>query len=76
MHILEDAWCGTVPFLIPWKRSVGMHVFRMSKNIGEMSAGEKTFVLCCVGISLVAFLVRTFTFKSFGGFLMTLWRNI
>ena len=36
------------------ERSVGMHVFHMSKKIGEMSRGEINFVLCCVVISLVA----------------------
>ncbi len=76
LHILEDAWCGTVPFLIPWKRSVGMHVFHMSKKIGEMSRGEINFVLCCVVISLIAFMVRFFTVSSFVDFLIALWRNI
>ena len=76
LHILEDAWCGTVPFLIPWKRSIGMHVFHMSKKIGEMSRGEKNFVFCCVAISLIAFMVRFFTVNSFIDFLVTLWRAI
>ena len=76
LHILEDAWCGTVPFLRPWKRDVGIHVFHMSKKIGEMSRGEKNFVLCCVLISLLAFCVRFFTVNSFIDFIKTLWRNI
>ena len=76
LHILEDAWCGTVPFLIPWKRSVGMHVFHMAKKAGEMSRGEKNFVLCCVGLSLAAFVFRTFTLESLVEFLLTLWRSI
>lgn len=76
LHILEDAWCGTVPFLLPWKRSVGMHVFHMSKKIGEMSRGEKNFVLCCVGISLIALMFRAFTLSSFVDFVIALWRSI
>ena len=76
LHILEDAWCGTVPFLRPWKRDVGMHVFHMAKKAGEMSAGEVNFVLCCSGISFIAFMVRFFTVDSFIQFIITLWRNI
>ena len=76
LHILEDAFCGTVPFLRPWKRDVGMHVFHMSKKIGEMSTGEINFVLCCVGISFIAYLIRTFTFSSFFAFLANIWRSI
>ena len=76
LHILEDAWCGTVPFLRPWKRDIGLHVFRMSKKIGEMSAGEITFVLWSVGISAVTFLFRYFTVESFTAFLAKLWQSI
>ena len=76
LHILEDAWCGTVPFLRPWKREIGLHVFRMSKKIGEMSGGEITFVLWSVVISAVAFLFRYFTAESFAAFLSKLWQSI
>ncbi|MBQ7593577.1 MAG: metal-dependent hydrolase [Synergistaceae bacterium] len=76
LHILEDAFCGTVPFLRPWKRDVGIHVFHMSKKIGEMSWGEKNFVLCCAGISFIAFMIRTFTVNSFLEFCLNIWRNI
>ena len=55
LHILEDAWCGTVPFLRPWKRDIGFHVFHMSKKFGEMSRGEKNFVWCCILIGIIAF---------------------
>ena len=53
LHIVEDSWCGTVPLFLPWKRSVGMHVFHMSKEIGKTSAGERTFILCVVLLSLI-----------------------
>lgn len=76
LHILEDAFCGTVPFLRPWKRDVGMHVFHMSKKIGEMSKGEINFVLCCLGISFIAYIIRSFTFESFYAFLVSLWNSI
>ncbi|MBQ7215428.1 MAG: hypothetical protein IJS39_05535 [Synergistaceae bacterium] len=76
LHILEDAWCGTVPFLRPWKREIGLHVFRMSKKIGEMSRGEIMFVLWSVGISAAAFLFRYFTAESFIAFLAGLWQSI
>ena len=76
LHILEDAWCGTVPFLLPWKRSVGIHVFHMAKKAGVMSRGEINFVLCTVGISLVAFMCRFFTVSSFIEFCSALWRSI
>ena len=76
LHILEDAWCGTVPFLRPWKRDIGMHVFHMSNKIGVMSRGEINFVLCCVGISIIAFLLRYFTVDSFIAFCVNLWRSI
>ena len=76
LHILEDAWCGTVPFLRPWKREIGLHFFRMSKKIGEMSRGEIMFVLWSVGISAVAFLFRYFTAESFIAFLAGLWQSI
>ncbi|MBQ3645225.1 MAG: metal-dependent hydrolase [Synergistaceae bacterium] len=65
LHILEDAWCGTVPFLRPWKRDIGFHVFHMSKKFGEMSRGEKNFVWCCILIGIIAFLVRTYTIEDF-----------
>lgn len=58
LHIIEDAWCGTIPFLLPWKRSIGVHVFHMSKKIGEMSKGEKTFVFFCFVISFAALCLR------------------
>ena len=76
LHILEDAWCGTVPFLRPWKRDIGLHVFHMSKKYGQMSKGEINFVLCSVGISLLALFVRFFTVDSFVELLQVLWRNI
>ena len=76
LHILEDAWCGTVPFLRPWKRDIGLHVFHMSKKVGEMSRGEVNFVLCAVMISLGAFMLRYFTFESFAAFCVKLWRSI
>ncbi|MBQ9627679.1 MAG: metal-dependent hydrolase [Synergistaceae bacterium] len=76
LHILEDAFCGTVPLLRPWKRDVGMHIFHMSKKIGEMSTGEINFVLCCAGISFIAYIIRTFTFESFFAFLANIWRSI
>ena len=53
-----------------------MHVFHMAKKAGEMSRGEKNFVLCCAGISLIAFMFRTFTLRSFADFLIALWRAI
>ena len=76
LHILEDAWCGTVPFLRPWKRDVGIHVFHMSKKIGEMSQGEINFVLCTIVISCFAFMLRYFTLESFMMFCVNLWRSI
>ncbi|MBQ7559010.1 MAG: metal-dependent hydrolase [Synergistales bacterium] len=76
LHILEDAWCGTVPFLFPWKRSIGLHVFHMSKKIGEVSRGERNFILCCVLLSMLAFSVRFFTVDSAINFLKVLWKNI
>ncbi len=76
LHILEDAWCGTVPFLRPWKRDVGIHVFHMSKKIGEMSIGEKNFVLCCILISSLAFAVRFFTIEGLIEFFSVLWKNL
>ncbi|MBQ7561844.1 MAG: metal-dependent hydrolase [Synergistaceae bacterium] len=76
LHILEDAWCGTVPFLRPWKRTVGLHIFHMSKKIGQMSRGEINFVLCTVIISLFAFGVRFFTVKSFIDFCYRFWQSI
>ncbi|MBQ6773024.1 MAG: hypothetical protein IJP48_03070 [Synergistaceae bacterium] len=76
LHILEDAFCGTVPFLLPNKRSVGMHVFHMSKQIGQMSRGEINFVLLTVLISLIAFGLRFFTVSSFTDFCVNLWRSI
>ena len=76
LHILEDAWCGTVPFLRPWKRDVGIHVFHMSKNIGELSRGERNFILCSVLMSFFAFSLRFFTVESFINFCVSLWKNI
>ena len=76
LHILEDAFCGTVPFLLPNKRSVGMHVFHMSKQIGQMSRGEINFVLLTVLISLIAFGLRYFTASSFVDFCVNLWHSI
>ena len=76
LHILEDAWCGTVPFLLPWKRSLGLHVFHMAKKAGEMSRGEINFVICTGVISLLAFMCRTFTPESFVEFCLALWKSI
>ena len=76
LHILEDAWCGTVPFLRPWKRDIGIHVFHMSNKIGVMSIGEINFVLCSVGVSLVAFMLRYFTLDTFIAFCVNIWRSI
>jgi len=76
LHILEDAFCGTVPFLLPNKRSVGLHVFHMSKQIGQMSLGEINFVLLTVLISLIAFGLRYFTASSFVDFLTKLWLSV
>ncbi len=64
LHIFEDAWCGTVPFLRPWKRDIGLHVFRMSPNFGELSYGEKTFILCSIILAVIAFVIRSFTLKD------------
>lgn len=72
LHILEDAWCGTVPFLRPWKRDIGLHVFKMSPKIGEMSYGEKTFVACSIAIAVIALAVRSFTLKD----LVNIWNLI
>ena len=52
LHILEDACCGTVPFLFPMRRTFGVHLFRMSSRIGEMSGGEVAFTLVAVLLSL------------------------
>lgn len=76
LHILEDAFCGTVPFLLPWKRTFGFHVFHMSKKYGQLSAGEINFIFCTVIVGIVAFMIRSFTFASFSQFLANLWRNI
>lgn len=76
LHILEDAWCGTVPFLRPWKRDIGMHVFHMSKKIGQMSSGEINFVMCSVILALIAFMFRYFTIDSFIAFCINLWHSI
>ena len=76
LHILEDAWCGTVPFLRPWKRDIGFHFFHMSKKFGEMSRGEKNFVWCCVAISSIAFCIRYFTVESFIDFCLRLWKSV
>ena len=76
LHILEDAFCGTVPLFRPWKRDVGLHIFHMSKQIGQMSRGEINFVLIVMMISILAFGVRFFTVNSFINFCVTLWRSI
>lgn len=76
LHILEDAFCGTVPLFLPNKRSVGLHVFHMSKQIGQMSLGEINFVMLTVLISLFAFCVRFFTVSSFVEFINALWLSI
>lgn len=76
LHILEDAFCGTVPFLRPWKRDVGMHIFHMSKKYGQLSAGEINFIICSVIISAVAFMFRYFTLDSFIQFCSNLWKSI
>ena len=76
LHVLEDAFCGTVPLFRPWKRDVGMHIFHMSKKIGEMSTGEINFVFCCMVISFIAYIIRTFTVESFIAFLVSIWRSI
>ena len=72
LHILEDAFCGTVPLFRPWKREIGLHIFHMSKKIGEMSSGEKTFIICTVIISLLAWIIRDI--KLIG--LYNFWRMI
>ncbi|MCR5346205.1 MAG: metal-dependent hydrolase [Fretibacterium sp.] len=54
MHILEDACCGKVPLLNPMRRSFGVHLFHMSSEMGEMSAGEMAFSLVVVLLSLAA----------------------
>ena len=76
LHIVEDAWCGTVPFLRPWKRDIGIHVFHMSKKIGEMSRGEKNFVHCCVLIAIFSFCFRFLTVEKFLSFFKILWNNL
>ncbi len=53
LHILEDACCGKVPFLLPWRRSVGVRLFRMSPK-GGMSYGERMFTLIACLMSLAA----------------------
>lgn len=58
LHIIEDSWCGTVPFLFPWKRSFGMHVFKMSSQFGQLSAGERGFIFCVVLLSLIIWVSR------------------
>ncbi|MCR4818130.1 MAG: metal-dependent hydrolase [Fretibacterium sp.] len=61
LHILEDACCGTVPLLNPWRASFGIHLFRMAPKAGEMSAGEMAFTLVVVLFSLAAWAKRGIT---------------
>ncbi len=72
LHVLEDAFCGKIPVIRPWKREFGLHIFHMSKKIGEMSAGEKTFTLCAILISLAAWIIRDI--KIIG--LVNFWRSL
>ena len=58
LHILEDACCGKVPFLNPMRRGMGIHLFRMSSRMGEMSVGEKLFALVVSLFCLAAWFGR------------------
>lgn len=70
LHIVEDSWCGTVPFLLPWKRSIGLHVFKMSSQIGEVSGGERTFILIVILLSSIIWVSQNM------GLIETLYKNL
>ena len=58
MHIIEDAFCGKVPFLFPWRRSVGIHLFRASSTGVTMIYGERIFTFMVCLFSLAAWFGR------------------
>ena len=58
LHIAEDACCGKTPFLLPWRRDFGVHLFRMSSRAGRMSAGERYFVIAVSLSCLAVWLAR------------------
>ncbi len=72
LHVLEDAFCGKVPFLRAWKREIGFHFFHMSKKIGEMSAGEKTFTFFVIVLALAAWILRDIRVMGLANF----WRSL
>lgn len=58
LHILEDALCGKVPILVPWRRGFGLRLFTMSPKAGRISRGERAFILFATLASLAAWVRR------------------
>lgn len=58
LHILLDACCGKVPFLVPWRRTFGVHLFRMSPRAGEFSHSEMAVTFFLSATALGAWAAR------------------
>ena len=59
LHIAMDACCGKVPFLLPWRRTFGAHLFRTSPRPGELSPGEMAVTFFLSATALGAWAARS-----------------